>query len=426
MQFPPPSLARCTLVSAALMAAFPPTRGGRGLEMLASSVSVRAAEPTIGAAIEGATSAAELLSAASCIPSPYPPFAAPYLADDVHQRRRQRLACNCLQRLSTLLVGSGNAAARRDVLSGSSLDRLFHLTACAAASSRARADGEDPAMDVVSARETVGSLAALATLCGETAAERSLGGAPAQVSQAMEGLRNEAVALASRAESLEPCMDLAQACAARDATRRLLGPSLPTPRLDRRVAALPFEFCFGTVALPPPVEGARAVADEGAQWGWGASAVGAEGETKLRTAATSGEVQPLQIPGGASGGARTGWGEADVRAPEESSPRPPASELLCLQSLLDEIPFCQEELLTADGQRWGRIPLPILSTPPIAPSFAPFTPLSFPLAGWRLFRSNRQAQPYTHTPCPHPQAQLHPSLPPPPSAGCASVATRPG
>eukprot|EP00962_Isochrysis_galbana_P016725 scaffold4793_cov81-Isochrysis_galbana.AAC.1 len=399
-------LARCTLVSAALLVDFPPTRGGRGVEMLASSASGRTTEPTIGAAIEGATTLAELLGAASCIPSPHPQFAAPYLADDVHQRRRQRLACNCLQRLSGLLVGSGNAAARRGMLSGSSLACLVHLTACAAAPSCARADGEDDEIDQVSARETVGSLGALATLCGETAAERSFGAAAASPPSVapMEALRKEAVALAARAEALEPSMDLPQACAARDAVRRLLGPSLPTPRLQARVAALPFEFCFGTVALPAPDEGPGAGAAERAPGDAGAAGPGAHREDGLPSPAHADAVEPLKIPEGGSW-----WGLAAVGVPRGTDCGRPAAaaELMCLQSLLNEIPFRQEELLTADGRRLAfllflHLPtpaaclLPFLLSHPLPPSSPPArlshatTSCQPTPSGWRVCGGWRQ------------------------------------
>lgn len=248
-----------------------------------------AAEPTVGAAIERARSAEELLAAAARIPSPGPPFAPPFLADDVHQRRRQRLACNALQRLAGALVGSGNAAERQAALLD---ERLGHLAGCAATPSCGRADGADPAADAATAREVAGSLAALATLCGEDAVERSRAGEPPP---ALARLRGAALALGGRAEALSGHLLVPECASARHSLRRLVGGALLTPALDARVAHLPFDVLFAAVALPPAEGAAR----------------GARGQ-----------LAELALRGG-----------------------------LSLAELRAHVPFAQSELLTADGRR---------------------------------------------------------------------------
>lgn len=256
-----------------------------------------AVEPTVGALIERARSADELLAAAARIPAPGPPFAMPFLADDVHQMKRQRLACNALQRLAASLVGSGHAAERQAVL----LDERFgHLASCAAAPSSCRADGADQQLDAASARHIVGSLAALSALCAEDAAERvrsGTSGAPA-----LARLRAAALELGGRAEALCGLFALHEAASARLSIRRLLGSELPTARLERAVGALPFDFLFPAPALP---------------------AAGAAG-------------------GAANGGSAASAGSALHRMLLAGE--------LSVGGLLAHIPFAQAELLTADGR----------------------------------------------------------------------------
>ena len=61
-----------------------------------------------------------------------------------------------------------------------------------------------------------------------------------------------ATLLASRAESLAAALVLRDAVSSRWAVRRLLGSSMGTPALDRRVAPLPFDFFPAQSALPLP------------------------------------------------------------------------------------------------------------------------------------------------------------------------------
>eukprot|EP00967_Tisochrysis_lutea_P006493 scaffold7709_cov32-Tisochrysis_lutea.AAC.4 len=312
----PPHVARWTLLSAAMMSSPQPTGRGRAAVILTARSGTDA--PTVGAAIEGAASASELLAAGSRIPSPHPPFAAPYLADDAHQRRRQRLACNCLQRLAGLLVGSGNAAERRRVLSGDNLETLVHITSCVAVPSCARQDGEDPMMDIASAREIAGSLAALASLCGETESERQANGSNrgSDFVVHLQPLRREALALATRADILESSMDLTQACSCHWSVRRLFGVEFEVPRLAARVQHLPFDFLFNTVALPA-ISSREFVGSDNAHHHGFADPVGNCFE------------QPHALHGAN----------------------------LCLQSLVEEVPFRREDLLTRDGRRWVAIAL---------------------------------------------------------------------
>ncbi|KAG8463759.1 hypothetical protein KFE25_004032 [Diacronema lutheri] len=264
-------------------------------------------ELTVGAAIERAACADEVLAAAARIPAPGPPFAAAHLADDVHQRRRQRLACNALQRLAALLIGSGNAYSRSEVM----LDERFsHAAQCAAAPSCARADGADDELDATSAREVIASLAALAALCGEDAVARARA---REALPTLAPLRAAALALGARAERLSPLMRIAEACSARHALRRLVGRTAPTPRLDEAVRHLPFDIAFGAIALPA----AAAAAASG----------GGGGETVDGHA----EREPAEAPSALLGLLLSGE--------------------LSVDCLLREVPFAQSELLTADGRR---------------------------------------------------------------------------
>ncbi|KAJ1627454.1 hypothetical protein T492DRAFT_1025159 [Pavlovales sp. CCMP2436] len=249
-------------------------------------------EQSAGALIGGARSVEELLAAAARIEPPGPPFGAPHLAQDVHQRKRQRLACNALQRLAAKLVGSGCSAERAATLADA---RLGHLGGCASAPSSCRADGADAAADAASAREVVGSLAALAQLCGEDAARRARAGVDErrQWEARLRPLRAAALGLAVRAGLLAKQMDTAQTLSARHSIRRLLGAAQPTEALNALVAHLPFDVQFAVVALPD-----------------------AEG-----TGCAGGALHSLLMGGG-----------------------------LSVDALLAEIPFIQAELLTADGR----------------------------------------------------------------------------
>lgn len=209
----------------------------------------------IGTAIERAGSAVVLLEAATRIPAAGPTFAQPHLKQDVHQIKRQQLACNALSKLSRLLVGSGVASERRDVLSD---PRMGHLISCAAAESSERPDGLDPSRDKQSARAVVQSLSALASLYGEdaaaqarrgpAAAERVVANAEAAISVAREGT----AMLIARAEALSTSMPLSDIAAARWASRRLLGIRAPsTPKLDEACSELPFDLLPGLVAFAP-------------------------------------------------------------------------------------------------------------------------------------------------------------------------------
>ena len=67
-------------------------------------VATASVELPIGAALEQATTAHELLEAAARITPPGPPFTMPHLAQDVHQCKRQSLAANTLVRPSSSLL----------------------------------------------------------------------------------------------------------------------------------------------------------------------------------------------------------------------------------------------------------------------------------------------------------------------------------
>ena len=89
--------------------------------------------PAIGTAIERATCAEDVLCASSRIAAPGPPFAQAHLAQEVHQQKRQSLACNALTSLEKLLIGSGAAAERRRAMAD---PRTLQRAACAGPPSR--------------------------------------------------------------------------------------------------------------------------------------------------------------------------------------------------------------------------------------------------------------------------------------------------
>ena len=249
----------------------------------------------IGTALERATTAEEVLVAAARIPTPGPPFALPHLGHDVHQQKRQSLACNALSALSEkVLVGSGACAERQHTLSDG---RLQRLALCAAAPSAAIPDGEDAEHDRACARLVVVALAALGALCAADATER-VQHRDGAIGSELEPLREAALRLVERADLLTPAMGASDAVAAWFAARRLLGVAADAPSLEQRVAAeaLPFELVPGLCALPPP----------------GSTAVAASIAPSL--------------------GALVG-------------------EALRVDVLQTEVPFAQQQLLTADGQK---------------------------------------------------------------------------
>ena len=197
----------------------------------------------VGRAIEVAATANELLAAATRIEPPGPPFAKPHLEQDVHQIKRQQLASNALSRLGKLLIGTGARRERYEALRDS---RLVQLISCAAAPSHERCDGADEAMDAQSARCLARSLESFATFCAADAAD--LAGADRET---LEPLRAGALLLASRAEALSGSFKLSEGLACRWASRRLLGTSFPTPRLDELARTVPFDVLPACVALPP-------------------------------------------------------------------------------------------------------------------------------------------------------------------------------
>ena len=215
--------------------------------MMASLFIAQAVVVPIGTAIERATGASSLLAAAAQIPPPGPIFAQPYLAQDVHQIKRQQLASNALARLRSVLTGSGVRSERHAALRD---ERLLDLVQCAAEPSSARPDGVEETLDQKSARALACALEALATLCAADAADTA--GAERT---SLAPLRDGAKQLASRAEALADAMCLSDAVASRWAIRRLLGASLTTTKLDAIAAPLPFDMYPGLVALPAPWAG---------------------------------------------------------------------------------------------------------------------------------------------------------------------------
>ncbi|KOO34201.1 hypothetical protein Ctob_009410, partial [Chrysochromulina tobinii] len=212
-------------------------------------VALNAPAPSIGGQIEAATSGAAVLAAASRIESPTPPFSAPHLAQDVHQLKRQSLACNALDALARLLIGSRSDAARHETLRD---PRMAPLVRCAAAPSVCRADGEVAALDMQSARTVAVSLTALGTLCSADAVFCAQQGVArsADAASALGPLRDAAAQLVGRAETLAWHMELQDAVASRWAARRLLGARASTDRLNERTCRLPYDFVPGLIALP--------------------------------------------------------------------------------------------------------------------------------------------------------------------------------
>ena len=201
----------------------------------------------IGSALESARSASSVLEAASRIEPPGPPFAKVHLSQDVHQVKRQKLACNALARLAKLLVGSKCDAERHIMLRD---QRLADLLMCAAEPSSARADGDDASLDAQSARVVAGSLTALAALCAADAVYCAQKASWCGVDKALLPLQPPARLLATRAESLCGDMCLTDCVSSRWSVRRLLGTTMAMPSLDRRVAALPYDFIPGLISLP--------------------------------------------------------------------------------------------------------------------------------------------------------------------------------
>ena len=249
----------------------------------------------IGTAIERASSAAALLEAAARIPAAGPTFAQPHLKQDVHQIKRQQLACNALSKLARLLIGSGVASERRSALSDL---RMGHLISCIAAESSERPDGLDASKDEQSARAVVQSLSALASLYGEDAAakarQRPAQAATADAKAAISVARKNTALLVSRADGLSPSMGLSDAATARWTSRRLLGSRAPTtPNLDEACCELPFDLLPGLVAFSP----------------------------EDHAGATNPTIAAM------------------------------VAELPSVEALSEEVPFQQQELLTADGSR---------------------------------------------------------------------------
>ena len=213
------------------------------------AVALNAPAPSIGGQIEAATSGAAVLAAASRIESPTPPFSAPHLAQDVHQLKRQSLACNALDALARLLIGSRSDAARHETLRD---PRMAPLVRCAAAPSVCRADGEVAALDMQSARTVAVSLTALGTLCSADAVFCAQQGVArsADAASALGPLRDAVTQLVGRAETLAWHMELQDAVASRWAARRLLGARASTDRLNERTCRLPYDFVPGLIALP--------------------------------------------------------------------------------------------------------------------------------------------------------------------------------
>ena len=252
----------------------------------------------IGTALERARTAEDVLAAAARIPAPGPPFALPHLGQDAHQQKRQQLACNALSALSEkVLVGSGAFEERQETLTDR---RLQHLARCAAAPSAAIPDGENAGHDRACARLVVTALTALGVLCAADVTERvrHRDGEISRNSE-LQPLREVVLGLVERADLLTPAMGSSEAVAAWFAARRLLGQvAADASTLEQRVAAeaLPFELVPGLCALPPP----------------GSTAVTAS-------------IAPAL-------GALVG-------------------KALRVDMLQAEIPFAQQQLLTADGQR---------------------------------------------------------------------------
>ena len=299
--------------------------------------------PPIGTALEQAVSAEAVLVASTRIAAPGPPFAPAHLAQDVHQQKRQQHACNGLARLDRLLTGGGAAAERARVVVD---PRTARLAACAAAPSCAAPDGVDEKHDRACATMVASALAALAALCAADAVERvqaraaATGDDPdgtaaaadaeaaAAVAAALAPLRAEAVALTRRADALEPRMTRRDAAAACWAARRLLGAGCAAreaPALEAALerAALPFDLLPCLCALPPPPD--RAEVAEAAAGGSAGAAPGAAG----LAGEVAGEVAASGLPSVAA----------------------LVATRLLVGPMARQIPFAQQELMTADGKR---------------------------------------------------------------------------
>ena len=290
--------------------------------------------PPIGTALEQAVSAEAVLVASTRIAAPGPPFAPAHLAQDVHQQKRQQHACNGLARLDRLLTGGGAAVERARVVVD---PRTARLAACAAAPSSATPDGVDEKHDRACATMVASALAALAALCAADAVERvqaradpdgtaaaADAEAAAAAAAALAPLRAEAVALARRADALEPRMTRRDAAAACWAARRLLGAggaAREAPALEAALerAALPFDLLPCLCALPPPPD--RAEVAEAAAGGSAGAAPGAAG--------VAGEVAASGLPSVAA----------------------LVATHLLVAPMARQIPFAQQELMTADGKR---------------------------------------------------------------------------
>ena len=190
-----------------------------------------------------------------------------HLAQHSHQKKRQSHAANALGRLARLLVGSGSGAARHRALED---PRLFHL---ASAPRRRAARRPTPTTRRSRRGVCVDSLGALASLCGEDAAERALrAGAASSAAAAarLAPLRASVAQLAQRAAALADGMTEAEAAAAAYACERLLGAA--PDALSRRVAALPWRVVPGRGAAGGDVRCGR-----GGGGGGGVHAVGGGG-----------------------------------------------------------------------------------------------------------------------------------------------------
>ena len=207
---------------------------------------------SVGAALQAATTGCAILAAAARIDPPGPPFASAHLSQDVHQLKRQQLACNALEALARIHAGSQADEKRYTALRDARMDPLV---ACAATPSCCRDDGEVASLDRQSARLVARSLAALGALASADAVFAVQRGEPSSArahDEPLQCLRHSATQLVRRAENLVDHMGLQDVVAARWAARRLLGNGVDsgTPLLNERTRGLPYDHIPGLIALP--------------------------------------------------------------------------------------------------------------------------------------------------------------------------------
>lgn len=134
-----------------------------------------------------------------------------------------------------MVLGTKARLQRRMLLAD---QRFAHLAFCAAAPSSVEADGKDPSRDKQAARVVVSSLASLAAICGEAAADRESLGVHEEEVGKEDGEEEVAVRyalecaareLARRAEGLSSCGRLLESDAVSARWSILREPPAPNP-----------------------------------------------------------------------------------------------------------------------------------------------------------------------------------------------------